>query len=261
MVMPGRAPRERGIAGWLVAVLLAAILIAVAAAWAITSRHHGRKTAKVPALVGLQQQVAKARARARGFALRVDAKASDRAPGFVLSQVPEPGAFLSKGSTMALVVSIGKPVVAVPNLIGLHSAGAERLLMTLQLKPVKKVVPAKSKPSDVVLSQNPSAGIRVAKSAQVFFTVSEGPQLVTVPNVVGMSRARAGAKLRAKGLAPMFVAVNSTIARGTVTAQNPPSRSQVPKGTRVRLSVSTGGGPPATTSPTTTSTIPRPPTQ
>ena len=248
-------------AGWLLAALLAAILIAVAAAWIITSRHHGRKTAKVPATVGLQQQVAKARARARGFALRVDAEASDRTPGTVLRQVPEPGAVLSRGSTMALVVSLGKPVLAVPNLLGLHSGGAQRLLATLHLKGVKKIVLAPAKAPDVVLSQNPAAGVRVAKGAQVFYTVSAGPRLVTVPNVVGLSRSEARDKLRAKGLTPVFVTVTSAVAP-VILSQSPPARSQVPKGTRVRVRVSSGSG--TDTGPTTTgttTTVPRPPTQ
>jgi serine/threonine-protein kinase len=264
VVMPGRSSRERGVAGWLVSALLAGILIAGAAAWIVTSRHHGRKTAKVPATVGLQQQVAKARARARGFALRVDAEASDRTPGTVLRQVPEPGAVLSKGSTMALVVSLGKPVLGVPNLLGLHSGGAERLLTTLHLKGVRKVVLAQSKPPDVVLSQNPAAGVRVAKGAQVFYTVSAGPTLVTVPSVVGMSRAEATTKLRAKGLTPIFVRVVASVGP-VVVSQSPPPRSQVPRGTRVRVRIAAGGSDtgrtPTTTTGKTTTTVPRPPTQ
>jgi serine/threonine-protein kinase len=262
MVMPRRASRERGVAGWLVAALLAAILIAVAAAWAITSRRHGRATARVPQTVGLQQQVAKAKARARGFALRVDAEASGETPGTVLRQVPEPGATLSRGSTMSLVVSLGKPILAVPNLLGLRSAGAERLLTTLHLKGVKKVVPAGSKAPDVVLTQNPAPGVRVAKGAQVFYTVSAGPKLVTIPNVVGLSQAQAQAKLQAKGLTAVFVKVVSAVAP-VVLSQSPPARSQVPKGTRVRLRISSGTGtdtgPTSTATGKTTTTVPRPP--
>ena len=248
------------------AAFLGAALVIMGAAWVITSRHHGRKTAKVPQLVGLPQQDAKARARAKGFALRVDSEASSKAPGTVLSQVPEPNAVLSRGSTVALVVSLGKAVVSVPNLVGLRSAGAERLLASMDLKGVKSVSPAGSKPPDVVLTQDPRPGLRVAKGAQVSFTVSAGPKLVTVPNVVGLSRAQADAKLRGKGLTPMFVTVQAAVAP-VVLSQSPPARSQVPKGTKVRVRISSGTGVTpgptgtGTTTTGTTTTVPRPPAQ
>src|SRR2546421_200619 len=229
------------------------------AAWVITSRHHGPKTAKVPALVGLRQEVAKARARGRGFALRVDGEASRaRAPGLVLRQIPEPGAVLSRGSTIALVVSLGQPIVAVPNLVGLRSAGAERLLATLGLKGVKQIAPAASKPPDVVLTQDPLPGLRVAKGAQVSYTVTAGPKLVTVPNVVGMARAQADSKLRAKGLAPLFVTVASAVAP-VVLSQSPPARSQVPKGTKVRVRISSGSKTSTVPTPTVTNRSVPPP--
>lgn len=213
----------------------------MAAAWAVTSRHTGRKTAKVPTLVGVPQQVAKARARSRGFALRVDAEASQQLPGLVLRQSPEPGAILSEGSTIDFVVSLGKPVIGVPNVVGLHAKGAARVIKVLHLVPVKQVVQS-NRPANTVITQNPTVGLRVAKGSQVFLTISRGPQFVVVPPLRGATQQKAIAKVQAAGLVPTIRLVNAPERAGTVVAQAPPRQKKVKRGTRVYINVSRGTG-------------------
>ncbi len=64
---------------------------------------------------------------------------------------------------------------------------------------------------------------------------------VTVPDVIGQTQQTAIANLKEGGLEPVLVYESSTtVASGLVLAESPPRGSVVEKGTRVRLSVSSG---------------------
>ncbi len=64
---------------------------------------------------------------------------------------------------------------------------------------------------------------------------------VTVPDVIGQTQQTAIANLKEGGLEPVLVYESSTtVASGLVLAESPPRGSVVKKGTRVRLSVSSG---------------------
>jgi serine/threonine-protein kinase len=66
---------------------------------------------------------------------------------------------------------------------------------------------------------------------------------VRVPNVVGQTEAVALAKLRAAGLTPVATTASSaTVASGLVVSETPSGGSEVGKGTRVSILVSTGPG-------------------
>jgi eukaryotic-like serine/threonine-protein kinase len=66
---------------------------------------------------------------------------------------------------------------------------------------------------------------------------------VAVPSVVGLQQAKAETRLRAAGLRPYVVRVNSNQPVGAVVAQKPHARAKVARRTRVTISVSRGPGP------------------
>jgi eukaryotic-like serine/threonine-protein kinase len=96
----------------------------------------GAKLIKVPVLVGTQRPVAVQRLRIRGLVPIVSEEESSAAAGEVVSQSPDAGSELGRGSSVTIVVSKGEERVAVPNVIGeLRRDGVESL-RDVGLKPV-----------------------------------------------------------------------------------------------------------------------------
>src|SRR5687768_1545484 len=82
----------------------------------------------------------------------------------------------------------------VPNMIGLTQAEATTAITEARLK-VGTVAQQTSAtaPSGNVISQNPASGSSVAQGSPVNLVLSSGPQMATVPNVVGLTQAAATA--------------------------------------------------------------------
>ncbi len=150
----------------------------------------------VPALTGLDRAAAvKAIKRAGLVPGAVTQADSPEKIGKVLSSQPAAGARAAKGATVALRVSAGVPVPAV---LGQQREAALSALSAAGLKAGAVTRTCSAKPDDSVLAARPEPGTRVAGGTAVALTVSrEG---VSVPSVVGRSRADARAALRVAGL-------------------------------------------------------------
>jgi serine/threonine-protein kinase len=73
-------------------------------------------------------------------------------------------------------------------------------------------------------------------------TVEEPPELVEVPDVVGLNHVEAGSTIEGVGLAADSYPVASTEARGTVVAQRPPGGARLPEGETARMNVALDEG-------------------
>ncbi len=101
-------------------------------------------------------------------------------------------------------------------------------------------------PPGSVLRQIPSAGSKVREGRIIRVWISQGDEMVFVPNTVGKTLREAQLAIRQAGLNVTKVenAYSLTIAKGSVITQNPAADSMVQKGTAVAL-VSSNGMPPA----------------
>jgi eukaryotic-like serine/threonine-protein kinase len=133
--------------------------------------------------------------------------------------------------------------VPVPNVVPLREALAVQKIRDANLTP--NVIRDTSETVDkgIVISQNPNAGVHIAKKSTVDIHVSKGPPPVQVPDVVGKSRDDAVSTLTAAGLKPDVHQVHSSKPANTVTAQDPQAGTKVIKGSRVRINVSSGPQP------------------
>jgi serine/threonine-protein kinase len=95
----------------------------------------------------------------------------------------------------------------------------------------------------VVIRQNPDAGFKAPKGNPVGIAVSKGKEKVTVPSVLGKSEADAVSTLTNVGLKANVFSVHSNKPPNTVTGQDPMPDTQVVKGSRVRINVSSGPAP------------------
>jgi eukaryotic-like serine/threonine-protein kinase len=137
----------------------------------------------------------------------------------------------------------GAETVAVPYVVGIQQANAERLIQTKDLIPQVHRVANADVEEGVVFQQSPTEGTRVDKETVVRIDVSSGKPEVQIPSVVGQSVEDAVAELTRAGLDAQVVEVNSDKDEGTVTAQSPSAGTVVVEGTRVRINVSKGPRP------------------
>lgn len=93
-------------------------------------------------------------------------------------------------------------------------------------------------PAEEIVEQRPGAGSRVPRGSEVAVIMSLGPELVTVPDVVGLSPADARARLSTAGLriSPVMDE-GGTGTPGTVSSTDPAGAASVPRDSVVVLTV------------------------
>ncbi len=194
-----------------------------------------RQLVTVPDLVGLNREEARqSLENARLKMGRVEGRASERQEGTVLEQNPQAGLKVPALTAVSLVTA-AQELVAVPRVVGLDREQAEEALDRARLKAGRIEERPSEQETGAVLSQNPGAGKRVPRGTSVNLVLA-APELVSVPQVVGLSRPEAQraletAKLRL-GTAADRAAPQET---GTVLEQDPAPNTRVASGSAVNL--------------------------
>jgi beta-lactam-binding protein with PASTA domain len=165
------------------------------------------------------------------------------AAGKVISQDPASGSSLTEGSPVNLVLSSGPPMVAVPNVEGLTQEAATTALKDAKLK-VGTLTKQNSDTvaAGTVISQDPANRSSMAQDSPVNLVLSSGPQMVTVPNVEGLTQDDATTAVTAAKLTAGTVIQrpSNTVATGNVISQDPASRGSLAEGSAVNLVISSG---------------------
>ena len=249
--VPPRRPPVPEIWPWLLLFLLL-VIGGLLAAYFLTRdhKHHGAGSVAVPAVVGMKQDAAVRRLNERGLVPVTTAKVSKSPAGTVLAQDPGGGTDVARHSRVTLSIA-ALSLAQVPDVVGSKTSAAIARLRAAGLTGQVTTISAQAA-ADVVVAQSPAAGAKVAKSSTVSLKASKGP--ATVPDVRGQLAADAKGALRTAGLVPVEFRVPGTQPKGTVTAQKPLPNKNVPRGSKVRINVSTGSaGSGGGTGSTTTS--------
>jgi beta-lactam-binding protein with PASTA domain len=149
----------------------------------------GPEQVAVPAVTGLSRESAEARLRDDGFGVSVSEQESDEPEGDVIAQSPAAGTELTRGETVTITVSTGRPLVDVPDVIGMNERSASSRLRSAGLEPVTQERTVTDPAEDgVVVEQRPGAGTQVDKGRQVVIVigvleVAEPPPDTTTPEV------------------------------------------------------------------------------
>lgn len=139
---------------------------------------------------------------------------------------------MAEQSAIRLVVSLGE----VPTVTGLSESGALDALDAAGLTgSVVDRTHSSTVPQGVVISQRDSADPMVPGSA-VNLVVSLGPDLVEIPNVVGMKLEEAIATLQAAGFKVEHGVPAVFIPAATVSSMTPAAGQKVERGSSVKLS-------------------------
>ena len=192
----------------------------------------------VPNVVGKGQDEASRTLTDAGLALGAvtDAYSEDVPPGQVISQSVAAGTSLAHDSTVDVVLSKGREPLTVPTLTGKGASAAKSSIEALGLVASPTEAYSDTVPEGQVISQQTREGSTVYRGDSVSYTVSKGPEMVTVPDVVGLQRQEARNKLEGAGLT-----VQEDLILGgffnTVRSSNPVGGSKVKKGSTVTISV------------------------
>ncbi|MFE5259536.1 Stk1 family PASTA domain-containing Ser/Thr kinase [Streptomyces coelicoflavus] len=161
----------------------------------------GPDTVKLPDVSGYRLDKARTLLEDEGLepGMVTRAFSGEVAKGFVISTKPGSGTTVRAGSAVALVVSKGSPV-DVPDVTGddLEDAKAELTEAGLKVKVADGRVNSEYD-SGQVARQTPDPGGRAAEGDTVTLTLSKGPRMIEVPDVVGDSVDDAKRKLEDAG--------------------------------------------------------------
>jgi serine/threonine-protein kinase len=196
---------------WLLLLLLLAVAAFVVWFFVFHNRHHTKHV--VPAVVGLQQQVAVARLKRAGYSVKivVTAVRKQTPRGRVTAQRPGGGSQLPAGSTVALTVSNGHLLKAPP----------------------------------------PTTTTRAATTTTRVTTTAPAPTS-QVPDVTGQDMAAGAGQVEAAGFIAETDPVQGSGTPGSIIQESPPGGTQGKAGETVTLGVAVPSSPPTVTIPDVT---------
>jgi beta-lactam-binding protein with PASTA domain/predicted Ser/Thr protein kinase len=133
---------------------------------------------------------------------RLPEEEAKKTPTWVWVLVSVLGVLAVLGIILALVFAGSKPMVEVPNVVGMSQGDASRSLDAAGLKievKQEQYLTQEGQPADVIISQDPEWGTRIAKNSSVSVVITRE---LRVPNLVGLSYNDAAAQLSSAGLKP-----------------------------------------------------------
>ncbi|MFG2359837.1 Stk1 family PASTA domain-containing Ser/Thr kinase [Streptomyces sp. NPDC048521] len=199
----------------------------------------GPETVNVPDLAG--QPLAEAQARLKADGLEpgmVTREFSEDIPrGSVIATTPQAGTRRHAGSAIALTVSKGSPI-DVPDVTGKDLDEARQKLTDAGLK--VKVAPERvhsDQDKGKVAAQSPDDGTRAAEGDTVTLTLSKGPEMIEVPDVVGSSVDDATERLEARGFEVDEDRGLLGLFGDTVKKQSVEGGDKAPKGSTITITI------------------------
>jgi eukaryotic-like serine/threonine-protein kinase len=221
------------------ALALAALALALAALAAFALTRTEQVT--VPAVIDQPLVEARSLLERRGFDVDVSLVPNCADRNTVIEQDPPAGSDADEGSTITLTVSLGLEV-RVPVVRGRRVGQARELIEDEGLLVRTRDRASPTLPSGRVIGSNPGAGELVDCGSVVTLRVSTGPDLVTLPSLIGRQLAEARAQLRRLDLIPIVTSRNADQPEGEVIGQDPGPNSRLTRGEEVTITVSTGRG-------------------
>jgi serine/threonine-protein kinase len=235
--------RKRPVWPWVLAFLLLAAtgLAGYYVYTKVQDQLAGSKPIAVPYVEGILEVKADEKLRQAHLVPEPKRVPTDKAAaGLVFDQNPDAGTHVSKGTTVIIHVSTGKPKVTVPDVRNKPVDDAVSVLAGKGLK-VNRVYIHSSVAEGLVTAQDPGPNTRVDKGTTVRINVSKGLAPITVPSVIGSPLDQAISELQGAGFkvgTPRYQDSNQP--KDTVIGQDPSGNTQAPSGTTITLLVSKG---------------------
>lgn len=216
------------------AIALAAVGFAI---WALTRPEQVR----VASVIGEDVSEARSLLEGRGLDVVTQELESCDDPQTVIEQQPVGGSEIDEGSPVTLTVSQGQ-TIKVPALRNRPLGEARDRLDRVELLVQTDEQASREVDPGNVITSDPLAGEDVECRSAVTLFVSKGPNLITLPDVIGAQQADAEAELENLGLIVNVDPRDDDEPEGTVIGEDPRPGSELLRGDRVTIIVSTGAG-------------------
>ncbi|WP_199041289.1 Stk1 family PASTA domain-containing Ser/Thr kinase [Glycomyces salinus] len=192
----------------------------------------GPERYEVPSLAGSDEDEALDALGEFGADVTVEREYSTEYPeGQVVSTSPEAGTEVKSGSAVTVVVSRGEPPLEVPDLVGKDEDEAEEALEAEGLEVGDETERySDTIPEGAVIEHSPGSGEPADYGDEVDLVISEGPEPVEVPDVIGMDVDDAKELLEELGFE---VKTGQIWFTGTVFDQSKDPGEEVPKGSEI----------------------------
>lgn len=196
-------------------------------------------------VVGLYKTAAEEQMKKNGFTNYTFKEQTDATveKGYVISQSVDDGTAITKDTAITIVISSGKEMTSVPNVVNYEDSQATTLLEEAGLKVTHGYAYDDNVEKDHVISSDPVAGTEVEEGSTVKIIISNGKEQkkVVVPKLEGMSEADAATKLTELNLvgAPTYE-YSDTVKEGQVISQDPVVNTEVDEQSTVSYVVSKG---------------------
>lgn len=259
----GEEPEERRSRALAYTLLAVAVLAAVGLiGWWLSTLvdEPAVEQVTIPDVSGQSVEAARAILEELQLDVRVgNAEASDTiAESLVVRTDPEASQVVAEDSRVMLITSSGPKQTQVPDIDGQPEADAERLLEDAQLLPGNRTEEANDEVEEGnVIRSIPAQGQTVDVGTTVNLVISTGSDAVAIPDVVGVSRARATEDLEGACEADdgqcfrvtVSEQFDASVPEGIVISQNPPAGEERRPGSGVVIVVSLGPEEIPTTEP------------
>jgi beta-lactam-binding protein with PASTA domain/serine/threonine protein kinase len=236
----GRHPKPGGIGLKLGAV---AFVLALVASGLYAWEYLVPRGTTTPNLIGVTVAEARQKLADKGLRMVEGPRVADRriAEGRVVEQSIPPGRTARRRAVIQVRLSSGLPFVAVPALAGQDEDEAGQELARLRLKVTVTRTNDERVAEGKVIRTSPAALTRLREGQTVTVVVSAGKPKVQVPDVAGQPLEQARKALTDDGFKVVDRAEpNDQVPAGAVIGTDPPTGTEVERGSQVTLVVSQG---------------------
>src|SRR3954451_3164893 len=213
---PEEPPQARGFfTPWRIALLALILLLLAGAIAFFLLRGGGTSDVLVPTVLKKQQEDATRILSEAGF--QVNPKPIPRAnavQGQVIEQDPTAGSRAPEGSVVTITYTVGLGSAFIPDVEGTTKADAEQQLRKAGFQTAIENQHSNNVKKGNVIGTDPPAGTKLERQKTVTILVSNGPNLVQVPSVVGLDQDSADTQLRDAGFKPHFQKQESSQTKG-----------------------------------------------
>ena len=155
--------------------------------------------------------------------------------GKIIATDPEAGTTLRHHRGVKVTVSKGKEPITLPDFAGKSEEEVAKTLSDLKLEMAKTTEFSDSVPRGQIIGQEPAAGTTVYHHDQIKVRVSQGPEMVEVPNVTALSMGQAKKKLTDLGFQVQVQKQLLGISPNRVYSQSPAGGTKLKSGSTVTL--------------------------
>ena len=157
--------------------------------------------------------------------------------GYIVSSTPAAGQKVKRSTVVKVVVSKGVEQMSILSYVNKSGDQALSDLTDAGAKVVSKNVFSDTVAPGLVVAQNPDGPANIEKGAKVTISISKGPALIKVPNLVKMTTELAKKTLEDAGFNNYKINILKSKGPGKVVGQTPKAGSMVKPGTLIVVDI------------------------